>query len=125
MRVIVDSSVLIRCVEAGRDILALIADRLGEPVEALTTRAVREELSSLAGRGDRRARYAAAARGLAEGMEVIGEKTQGSVDEQLVELSKRLGIPVATADAGLLERLRSSGCRAIYISPTNEVKLFV
>lgn len=122
---LVDTSVLMMSAEVGRDIISLVEDKVGERVEPLVVGGVLRELGLRGSRGGRAGAAARVARKIAEGMGVVGGVAEGGVDEELLEKSRETGLPVLTADKELLSRLRRNGCKAIYVTRSLEVKLFV
>ncbi len=47
MRALLDTSFLMLCAEVGRDLLPLVSDKLGEPIEPCTLPQVMAELRAL------------------------------------------------------------------------------
>lgn len=125
LHLILDTSFLLLLVESGRDILAIIEDKLREPIVPLVPDLVLAELRSLADRGGRRGRWAGLALEIAAKMQVLRVGEAGAVDEKMIELASRLGYPVATADSRLQKVLRRMGVKCVYVNRGLEVYVLV
>jgi rRNA-processing protein FCF1 len=75
---------------------------------------VRDELSRLAARGDKRGRFAALAlRLLEEGAFSLEQDGRGKPDDEIISFALREGAAVATIDSELAERLRASRVQTV------------
>jgi len=125
LRVLVDTSVLMRSAELGRDLISLVEDKLGEAVEPILLEGVLWGLGLNESRGGRVGASARVARRIAEGMAIMEGQSGRGVDEELLAKGRETGYLVVTTGKELLTRLRKSGCKAIYVARTSEVWLFV
>ncbi|MFQ5710781.1 MAG: PIN domain-containing protein [Candidatus Geothermarchaeales archaeon] len=109
----IDSNFLLRAVEEGRDVLALIDDVLGMPVPKATLGNVLEELKKLC-ETEKKARKVQTALKLAEKLEILPYTPASSTDEAIVKTSAEGGFAVATNDLNLRRELRAQGIPVIY-----------
>lgn len=123
MRALLDTSFLMLCADLGRDLLSLVADKLGEPLEPCTVPQVVEELRSLSRTKGRRGTVARVALGMAERIGLVEPVGQGPVDEVLVLTARRDGSLLVTSDLGVFRRALRAGMRAAFVSERGEVKL--
>ncbi|MEM0482276.1 MAG: hypothetical protein QXM16_05270 [Nitrososphaerota archaeon] len=123
MPALIDTSFLLLLIESGRDILRVIEEKLGEPVEPLVPDSVVRELKRLSARGGRRGRAAKLALSVAERMRRVESSQGAEVDEELLRLASRTGYAVVTADSALQKRLRKRGLKCIYVSRRLEVHI--
>ena len=114
MKIILDTSFLLRALEEGLDTLTLIDEVLESTARKATLKGVIEELKAVAGKGGARAKHALLALRIVEGLEVI-HGMGGPVDEDILNVATEGGFVVATADSELRRRLRSFGVSVVYI----------
>ncbi|MEM0374924.1 MAG: hypothetical protein QXP43_01275 [Nitrososphaerota archaeon] len=123
MRALLDTSFLMLCADLGRDLLSLVADKLGEPLEPRTIPQVVEELRNLSRLEGRRGRAARVALGMAERIGVVEPAGHGPADEVLLQTASRDGSLLVTADLGIFRRALRAGMRAAFVSERGEVRL--
>jgi len=120
---ILDTSFLLLVIESGRDLLRLIEERLGEPVEPVVPASVVGELNRLSAKEDRRGMAARLALKMVEKMRQLEHSSGGSVDDELMSLASHFGYIVITGDSALQKRLRRRGIKCIYVSRRLEVHI--
>lgn len=119
MKVLVDTNGLMVQAQFGVDVLEELG-RLGYD-ECLVPSAVLDELSLLAGRARGEGRVAVAvAQELARRCACV--PSQGSADDVIADLAKRLGADVFTNDAALRRRLRGQGTRTVYLRSRHKLE---
>ncbi len=123
MRALLDTSFLMLCAEVGRDLLSLVSDKLGEPIEPCTLPKVMAELRALTRAKGKRGRTAALALEMAGGFSVIEPAVEGEVDEVLIATARREECLLVTADLELFRKALEKGMRAAFVSERGEVRL--
>jgi rRNA-processing protein FCF1 len=123
LRALLDTSFLMLCAEVGRDLLSLVSDKLGEPIEPCTLPQVMAELRALTRAKGKRGRTAAVALEMAGGFSVIEPAMEGEVDEVLIATARREGCLLVTADLELFRKALEKGMRAAFVSERGEVRL--
>ncbi len=123
MRALLDTSFLMLCAEVGRDLLSLVSDKLGEPIEPCTLPQVMAELRALTRAKGKRGRTAALALEMAGRFRVIEPAVEGEVDEVLIATARREGCLLVTADLELFRKALEKGMRAAFVSERGEVRL--
>ncbi|MDT7859832.1 MAG: hypothetical protein RRA34_03070 [Candidatus Calditenuis sp.] len=123
MRALLDTSFLMLCAEVGRDLLSLVSDKLGEPIEPCTLPQVMAELRALTRAKGKRGRTAALALEMAGRFSVIEPAMEGEVDEVLIATARREGCLLVTADLELFRKALEKGMRAAFVSERGEVRL--
>ncbi len=123
MRALLDTSFLMLCAEVGRDLLSLVSDKLGEPIEPCTLPQVISELRALTRAKGKRGRTAALALEMAKRFSVIEPAVEGEVDEVLIATARRKGCLLVTADLELFRKALEKGMRAAFVSERGEVRL--
>ncbi len=123
MRALLDTSFLMLCAEVGRDLLSLVSDRLGEPVEPCTLPQVIAELRALTGAKGKKGKLASLALRMAESVCVIEPAAGGEVDEVLVATARRERCLLVTSDLEIFRKALREGTRAAFVSERGEVKL--
>jgi rRNA-processing protein FCF1 len=121
MKVLVDTSFLMLCAEAGRDFIRLAEEIIGEPVEPYVTEGALNELKSIAGRGGRRGRLAGLALKMADKMGIIGGGGGVPADTRLLQEAARLKATIATVDLNLMKRARALGIPVISVGSDKRV----
>jgi len=111
------------CAEVGRDLLSLVSDKLGEPIEPCTLPQVMAELRALTRAKGKRGRTAAVALEMAGRFSVIEPAVEGEVDEVLIATARREGCLLVTADLELFRKALEKGMRAAFVSERGEVRL--
>ena len=105
--VIVDANVLFIPFQFGVNLTEALRELLGEGVEIIVPSSVIDELERLPGEDWRRR----AALKLARRFRVV--RTEGKGDSAILELAKRLRLPVVTQDRELKKRLKAEGLEVI------------
>jgi rRNA-processing protein FCF1 len=123
LRALLDTSFLMLCAEVGRDLLSLVSDKLGEPIEPCTLPQVMAELRALTRAKGKRGRTAALALEMAGRFSVIEPAVEGEVDEVLMATARREGCLLVTADLELFRKALEKGMRAAFVSERGEVML--
>jgi rRNA-processing protein FCF1 len=123
LRALLDTSFLMLCAEVGRDLLSLVSDKLGEPIEPCTLPQVMAELRALTRVKGKRGRTAALALEMAGRFSVIEPAVEGEVDEVLIATARREGCLLVTADLELFRKALEKGMRAAFVSEMGEVRL--
>ena len=123
MRALLDTSFLMLCAEVGRDLLSLVSDKLGEPIESCTLPQVMAELRALTKAKGMRGRTAAVALEMAGRFRVIEPAVEGEVDEVLIATARREECLLVTADLELFRKALEKGMRAAFVSERGEVRL--
>ena len=123
MRALLDTSFLMLCAEVGRDLLSLVSDKLGEPIEPCTLPQVMAELRALTRAKGKRGRTAALALEMAGRFRVIEPAVEGEVDEVLIATARREGCLLVTADLELFREALEKGMRAAFVSERGEIRL--
>jgi len=123
LRALLDTSFLMLCAEVGRDLLSLVSDKLGEPIEPCTLPQVMAELRALTRVKGKRGRTAALALEMAGRFSVIEPAVEGEVDEVLITTARREGCLLVTADLELFRKALEKGMRAALVSERGEVRL--
>jgi rRNA-processing protein FCF1 len=123
LRALLDTSFLMLCAEVGRDLLSLVSDKLGEPIEPCTLPQVMAELRALTRAKGKRGRTAALALEMAGRFRVIEPAVEGEVDEVLIATARREGCLLVTADLELFRKALEKGMRAAFVSERGEVRL--
>jgi rRNA-processing protein FCF1 len=123
LRALLDTSFLMLCAEVGRDLLSLVSDKLGEPIEPCTLPQVMAELRALTRAKGKRGRTAAVALEMAGRFRVIEPAVEGEVDEVLIATARREGCLLVTADLELFRKALEKGMRAAFVSERGEVRL--
>jgi Uncharacterized proteins of PilT N-term./Vapc superfamily, COG1412 len=123
LRALLDTSFLMLCAEVGRDLLSLVSDKLGEPIEPCTLPQVMAELRALTRAKGKRGRTAALALEMAGRFSVIEPAVEGEVDEVLIATARREGCLLVTADLEIFRKALEKGMRAAFVSERGEVKL--
>jgi rRNA-processing protein FCF1 len=123
LRALLDTSFLMLCAEVGRDLLSLVSDKLGEPIEPCTLPQVMAELRALTRAKGKRGRTAAVALEMAGRFSVIEPAVEGEVDEVLIATARREGCLLVTADLELFRKALEKGMRAAFVSERGEVRL--
>jgi rRNA-processing protein FCF1 len=123
LRALLDTSFLMLCAEVGRDLLSLVSDKLGEPIEPCTLPQVMAELRALTRAKGKRGRTAALALEVAWRFSVIEPAVEGEVDEVLITTARREGCLLVTADLELFRKALEKGMRAAFVSERGEVGL--
>ncbi len=125
MEVLLDTSFLLLIFESGRNLIALIEDRLGEPVSPILVEQVVQELKRLSERKDSTGRLADIALKYARGFPIIGVGEWKEADEALIRVAKERRVPLVTADWRLMREARSRGCGCIYVNRRLEIRVMV
>jgi rRNA-processing protein FCF1 len=123
LRALLDTSFLMLCAEVGRNLLSLVSDKLGEPIEPCTLPQVMAELRALTRAKGKRGRTAALALEMAGRFSVIDPAVEGEVDEVLIATARREGCLLVTADLELFRKALEKGMRAAFVSERGEVRL--
>jgi rRNA-processing protein FCF1 len=123
LRALLDTSFLMLCAEVGRDLISLVSDRLGEPIEPCALPQVMAELRALTRAKGKRGRTAALALEMAGRFRVIEPVVEGEVDEVLIATARREGCLLVTADLELFRKAVEKGMRAAFVSEREEVRL--
>jgi rRNA-processing protein FCF1 len=123
LRALLDTSFLMLCAEVGRDLLSLVSDKLGEPIEPCTLPQVMSELRALTRVKGKRGRTAVLALEIAGRFSVIEPAVEGEVDEVLITTARREGCLLVTADLELFRKALEKGMRAAFVSERGEVRL--
>jgi rRNA-processing protein FCF1 len=123
LRALLDTSFLMLCAEVGRDLLSLVSDKLGEPIEPCTLPQVMAELRALTRAKGKRGRTAAVALEMAGRFIVIEPAVEGEVDEVLITTARQEGCLLVTADLELFRKALEKGMRAAFVSERGEVRL--
>jgi rRNA-processing protein FCF1 len=123
LRALLDTSFLMLCAEVGRDLLSLVSDKLGEPIEPCILPQVMAELRALTRAKGKRGRTAALALEMAGRFRVIEPAVEGEVDEVLIATARREGCLLVTADLELFRKALEKGMRAAFVSERGEVRL--
>jgi rRNA-processing protein FCF1 len=123
LRALLDTSFLMLCAEVGRDLLSLVSDKLGEPIEPCTLPQVMAELRALTRVKGKRGRTAAVALEMAGRFSVIDPAVEGEVDEVLIATARREGCLLVTADLEIFRKALEKGMRAAFVSERGEVRL--
>jgi rRNA-processing protein FCF1 len=123
LRALLDTSFLMLCAEVGRDLLSLVSDKLGEPIEPCTLPQVIAELRALTRAKGKRGRTAAVALEMAGRFRVIEPAVEGEVDEVLIATARREGCLLVTADLEIFRKALEKGMRAAFVSERGEVRL--
>lgn len=105
--VILDANALFIPFQFGVNLTEGLKELLGEGIEIIVPSSVVEELERLPGEDWRRR----AALKLARGFRVV--KAEGKGDRAIIELARRLGLPVVTQDKELKKRLKAEGLKVI------------
>jgi rRNA-processing protein FCF1 len=121
MKVLVDTSFLMLCAEAGRDFIRLAEEIIGEPIEPYVTEEILNELKSIAGRGGRRGRLAVLALKIADKMGIIGGEGGVPADTRLLQEAARLKATIATVDLNLMKRAKALGIPVISVGSDKRV----
>lgn len=111
---ILDTSLLIRCVEDRKSLRELVVESFEGPVEVIVPDAVMKELKRIARNRGRRGALARIAleevrRMAMEGHCKMVKTGEGDVDSLLIKLAKELNAYIASADEKLRRRARSMG----------------
>ena len=122
MKVLVDTSFLLLCVEKGRDLISLAEEKLGEPLECYVLEDVLNELKSLEGRAGRRGVFASLALRIAERFRKMGGGEDLPPDERLLREAERIGAAIATVDLELLEKARRKGIPVISVGADQRIR---
>jgi len=109
MKILLDASFLMLMAETGENLLEKAEETLGEKIEAYVLEDTLMELKTIAGKGGRRAMSAKAALKIAERMRHISLPGSGSVDERLLEAASKFQLILATIDSQLIENARRLG----------------
>jgi len=114
LRLVVDTSLLMCCVEDRKALEELVVESFERPVEIIVPDAVLRELAGIARNRGRRGALARIAleevrRMAAEGRCKVVEAGEGDVDSLLIRLAKELGAYIASADEKLRHKARSLG----------------
>ncbi|MCD6357577.1 MAG: hypothetical protein J7L75_03260 [Thermoproteales archaeon] len=114
LRLVVDTSLLMCCIEDRKSLKELVMESFEAPVEVIVPDAVLRELSSIARNRGRRGALARIAleeikRLREEGYCKVMEAGEGNVDDLLIKLAKELNAYIASADEGLRRKARSLG----------------
>jgi rRNA-processing protein FCF1 len=123
LRALLDTSFLMLCAEVGRNLLSLVSDKLGEPIEPCTLPQVMAELRALTRAKGKRGRTAAVALEMAGRFSVIELAVEGEVDEVLIATARREGCLLVTADLEIFRKALEKGMRAAFVSERGEVRL--
>ncbi len=123
MRALLDTSFLMLCAEVGRDLLALVSDVLGEPIEPCTVPQVVAELRALSGAKGKRGKLASLALQMVGKACMLEPAAEGEVDEVLIATARRDGCLLVTADLEIFRKALKEGMRAAFVSERGEVKL--
>lgn len=108
-----DSSFLIAVLERPTPWSEDITQRVGAFTPVVLS-SVRDELSRLAAKRDKRGRFAALAIQLIErGAFSLEQDAKGKPDDEIISFALREGAAVATIDSELAERLRASRVRTV------------
>lgn len=122
MKVLVDTSFLLLCIEKGRDFISLAEEKLGEPLECYVLEDVLNELKSLEGRGGKRGGFASLALRIAERFKRISGERSLSPDEKLLREAEKMGAAIATIDLELMGRAREKGISIISVGADQRVR---
>jgi rRNA-processing protein FCF1 len=123
LRALLDTSFLMLCAEVGRDLLSIVSDRLGEPIEPCTLPQVIAELRALTGGKGKRGRMAAVALEMVGRFSVIEPAAEGEVDEIIIATARRERCLLVTADLGIFRKALKEGMRAAFVSERGVVRL--
>lgn len=105
--VIIDANVLFIPFQFGVNLTESLRELLGEGVEIIVPSSVIDELERLPGEDWRKR----AALKLARRFRIV--RTEGKGDRAILELAKRLKLPVVTQDKELKKRLKAEGIKVI------------
>ncbi|RLF72088.1 MAG: twitching motility protein PilT [Thermoplasmata archaeon] len=105
--VIIDANVLFIPFQFGVNLTESLRELLGEGVEIIVPSSVIDELERLPGEDWRKR----AALKLARRFRIV--RTDGKGDRAILELAKRLKLPVVTQDKELKKRLKAEGIKVI------------
>jgi rRNA-processing protein FCF1 len=125
LEVLLDTSFLLLIFESGRNLIALIEDRLGESVSPIVIEQVVQELKRLSRRQDSTGRLADIALKYAQGFPIIRAGEWDEADEALIRVAKERRVPLVTADWRLMREARSRGCVCIYVNRRLEIRVMV
>ncbi len=118
-----DSSFLVAVMEHPTTWREDILEKMGAFVPVVLS-SVRDELSRLAARGDKKGRSAALALELlARGWFVLQPDGNGKPDDEIISFALREGAAVATIDSELAARLRASHVRTVITLRSGRVHL--
>lgn len=124
MRVLVDTSFLMRFVELGSDLVWRVEDKVGTRLVMLLVPGVVEELERLSSGSGKKARIARLALELCKNLEMVGAPCRhDSADAMLERTAKGTGMPVVTCDHKLKRALRERGIAVIYVNRKGEVSV--
>lgn len=122
MKLLVDSSFLLRAAESGKNFLELTEDLIGQDIEPIILDTTLEELERLAKSRGRRSSLAKLCLKFAKNMNV--RKSAGDdVDDQIINFAKNIRCAVATNDMALKKRLRSLGTTTILIASNDKIRV--
>ena len=113
MKVIVDSSFLIMCIDYGRDLIGFLENALEDVVEIVAPKMVAEELERLSKKRGKKGIKARAALKFLERAVIMETENRESVDGAILELARRTGYPVVTVDKTLARLLRENGVKVL------------
>jgi len=121
MKVLVDTSFLIFCVESGRDFISLAEEKMKEPFECYILEDILNELKAIQGRGGRKGAMASLALKIAENMKKLSGGENLPVDEKLIRKAKKIGAAIASIDLQLVKKARKRGVPVLSIGSDQRV----
>ncbi|MEM0441188.1 MAG: hypothetical protein QXF45_00905 [Candidatus Caldarchaeum sp.] len=116
MKVLVDTSFLLLCVEKGKDFFSMLENKTAERIEPVVPSEVLSELKRLAAKRGKKSKMALAALQIAETMEKLAMEHEGSVDDALIYYAKKTNHPILTSDAKLMKKLASEKIEYLTVS---------
>jgi rRNA-processing protein FCF1 len=118
-----DSSFLVAIMERPTPWNADIVEKVGAFTPVVLS-SVRDELSRLAAKSDKKGRYAALVLELLEqGKFALEPDGKGKPDDEIVSFALREGAAVATIDSDLAERLRASRVQSVITLRSGRVSI--
>lgn len=124
MKVLVDSSFLMRVIEVGSNLISKVEDKLSSKLILVTIPQVIKELENLSSSKGKKGRMARLALELCKNLERLDiQPTEEDVDLVLKKVAKSLNIPVLTCDHELKRLLRESGVSVIYVNTQGKISL--
>jgi len=116
LKVLVDTSFLLLCVEKGKDFFSMLENKTAERIEPVVPSEVLSELKRLAAKRGKKSKMALAALQIAETMEKLAMEHEGSVDDALIYYAKKTNHPILTSDAKLMKKLASEKIEYLTVS---------
>ena len=118
MKVILDSSFLIQCIEKKADLSNFVFE---EQVHLITTESIVNELKELSAEKNKKGINASLALLLLQSNKVEAYKTQEEHDNSVIELAVKEKAGIATADDGLSRRARRLNLKVYYVKEGGKI----